>query len=460
MPPTRTPKQTSRKASTPSAVTDETDHPYVPRPPNAWILYRRATVIRLKAENFALYGSMNQKLLSKIISPMWRDAPAEVRKEYDGKADDALIEHMRMYPWYKYRPTTKAQKEALQAAKEKAADEQKARADEEKAAKAAARATSARTPRTRKTPSENDAPVAGPSQAAARPRKPRKSASSTSAAASKSRGADEIPGTGMFSLFDSDTESRLSSATPSLEYEGETLQHLPFALQATAPAFVPAAAPDSDFVQYTAPGIPPAPDASYCAPQIVQGWSAQAPSGDLLPNSAIASPASFSASDPLGLSREWYGLPPRDFFDETFPRHLPIAGLAGPIDLEDAMFALNNAQATGVAWLAHPPPVFVDAALPSQSPASAYDSPTANEDATLAPAIDAIEVHHAMYQPAVDAASPALTSEDSDMIDQVLAETFGTYRKSASCAELQAEIDELNGFLATLDEIKSMEASL
>ncbi|EIW52455.1 uncharacterized protein TRAVEDRAFT_135714, partial [Trametes versicolor FP-101664 SS1] len=104
MPPTRTPKQSGRKAATPNVATDETDHPYVPRPPNAWILYRRATVIRLKAENFALYGSMNQKLLSKVISPMWRDAPAEVRKEYDGKADDALIEHMRMYPWYKYRP--------------------------------------------------------------------------------------------------------------------------------------------------------------------------------------------------------------------------------------------------------------------------------------------------------------------------------------------------------------------
>lgn len=312
MPPTRTPKQTSRKAaSTPIVATDESasESAHIPRPPNPFMLYRNDTVAQLKKDNKKLYGSMNQKLLSKVIGPKWRHAPAEVRQKYDGKAKEALQELMREHPEYKYRPITKAKRDALQAAKKKVADEKKARADEEKAAKAAARAT-----RTGKIPSENDAPVAGPSQAAPSRRKSRKSVSSTSGAGPsqpKTRGVEEIPGTGMFSLFDSDTESRLSSATPPLQYDGEILQSLPFAFQPTATAFAPATA--SHFVHYTAPGFSPAVDASYGAPQMVQGWSAQAPGGDLLPDSTITPPALDSAYDPLGLSREWLGPPPREF---------------------------------------------------------------------------------------------------------------------------------------------------
>lgn len=130
--------------------------------------------------------------------------------------------------------------------------------------------------------------------------------------------------------------------------------------------------------------------------------------------------------------------------------------MEGPIDLEDVVFALNNAQATGVAWLAHPSPVFVDAALcGGLSPEAVYDYPTADGD-------DAHEVHHAMDQPAVDAASPALTSEDVDGRHQMLEESceFAGYAalvKPLSAAEIQAEIDELSRFLDTLE---SMETSV
>ncbi|EIW52457.1 uncharacterized protein TRAVEDRAFT_67477 [Trametes versicolor FP-101664 SS1] len=425
MPATRTQKQTSRDTSSPRAAKEKK----IPRPPNAWILYRKDTVARLKKEDSTVYSSMNQKLLSKIIGPMWHDAPAEVRREYKELAIVKLAEHMQMYPGYVYRPRTKAQKEALQKAKTIAAKEKRARAAEEKTAKAASRATSARAPRTRNAPSENDPPPPDPSQSAVSRRKLRTSAASTSEAvpsAPRTRQTQDttvFPGMGVFSLVDSDADSRLSSATPELEYDGEVMQCLPFPLQPTATAFVPDVAPGSGFVQYTASGFPPAVEASCSVPQAVQGWSSQAPGGDLLPGFTMASPGLSSDFDPLGLSREWYGLPPREL-DASFPDHLPIAGLTGPIDLEDAVFALNNAQSSGVAWMVPPPVMNVD--TPNSitlSPLFMYEGSSASENDALASAIDASEAHYPIDASTVNAAADNLPPAFDGLLAEVLTYT-------------------------------------
>ncbi|OJT04363.1 Mating-type M-specific polypeptide Mc [Trametes pubescens] len=421
MPATRTSKRTTGKASAPTAAKSKAKK--IPRPENSFILYRKDRALSYKEEHPELFP-MKIGPLSKIIGLLWKEEPADVRLGYENLAAVKLAEHKVMYPGYKYHPTPKAQKEA----KKKEAAARKARVEEAKAARAASRATSARAWSTAKTPSEAAGPVPGPSQVAVPRRKSRRtsapsgtSTAGTSGAKTQGAAAPALPGTGMFALSpDSDAESRLSSATPSQEFDGETLRRLPFPLQATATAFVPT--PTSDDVQYAAPSIQaPALDASFL-PELVQGSSPQVPDGAFFPNPAMASPALSSGpdSDPLGLSRVWYGLPPRDIPDPAFPAHLPPAGLVEPIDLQDVVFALNNAQQTGVAWVAHPPQMVPDVAPSALNPVlDTYDYPPANESGALGPTMDMAEVHPAADQSAADA-SDAFTLEDA--LDHVAAE--------------------------------------
>lgn len=93
---------------------------------------------------------------------------------------------------------------------------------------------------------------------------------------------------------------------------------------------------------------------------------------------------------------------------------MPIAGLQGPIDLEDMVFALNNAQATGVAWVAPPPLMNVDTPDLSAdlSPSSVYDDSSATEDDSPAPVIEQPEVYDDTDESAVESASRPLTWED------------------------------------------------
>ncbi|CAG8454357.1 12503_t:CDS:1 [Acaulospora colombiana] len=71
-----------------------------PRPPNAFILYRRAKQPGIVAKN---QGITNNEV-SKEIGRMWHEEPQEVRSKFQKMADAAKQEHMKKYPEYRYRP--------------------------------------------------------------------------------------------------------------------------------------------------------------------------------------------------------------------------------------------------------------------------------------------------------------------------------------------------------------------
>nr|CAG8604396.1 12258_t:CDS:2 [Entrophospora candida] len=71
-----------------------------PRPPNAFILYRRAKQPGIVAKN---QGISNNDV-SKEIGRMWHEEPPEVRQKFQRMADAAKQEHMKKYPEYRYRP--------------------------------------------------------------------------------------------------------------------------------------------------------------------------------------------------------------------------------------------------------------------------------------------------------------------------------------------------------------------
>ncbi|CAG8517907.1 6451_t:CDS:1 [Acaulospora colombiana] len=71
-----------------------------PRPPNAFILYRRAkqpTIV-------ALHHGISNNEVSKEIGRMWHEEPLEVRNKFQKMAEAAKEEHMKKYPEYRYRP--------------------------------------------------------------------------------------------------------------------------------------------------------------------------------------------------------------------------------------------------------------------------------------------------------------------------------------------------------------------
>ncbi|KAJ8463303.1 hypothetical protein ONZ45_g17629 [Pleurotus djamor] len=79
---------------------------HVPRPPNAWILYRADKLMQLKQS--ANYGdALQQSHASKIIGQMWKQEPQDVRDYYDRLARQKKEEHKVMHPGYKYQPKSK-----------------------------------------------------------------------------------------------------------------------------------------------------------------------------------------------------------------------------------------------------------------------------------------------------------------------------------------------------------------
>ncbi|KAG1716098.1 hypothetical protein ID866_1070 [Astraeus odoratus] len=96
--PVRT-KDEKTKASNPQTI---------PRPPNAWIIYRSHKVKELPPD-----ASRAQADVSKIISTMWRQEPDHVKLEYERMADAKKAEHQVKYPDYRFQPMKKEVKEQL-----------------------------------------------------------------------------------------------------------------------------------------------------------------------------------------------------------------------------------------------------------------------------------------------------------------------------------------------------------
>ncbi|KAG6860425.1 hypothetical protein C0995_011330 [Termitomyces sp. Mi166 len=81
------------------------DASYIPRPPNAFILFRSSFIRDQKVTN-KVEG--NHSNLSKIIGMYWKTLTKEQRDEWEAKAAEALIEHRKRYPDWRFRPATNA----------------------------------------------------------------------------------------------------------------------------------------------------------------------------------------------------------------------------------------------------------------------------------------------------------------------------------------------------------------
>ncbi|OJT14300.1 Mating-type M-specific polypeptide Mc [Trametes pubescens] len=83
-----------------------TTEPHIPRPSNAFFLYRQHVNARLKAAN----PKFHQANASKTIAVQWHQESAEVQAEYKRLADEVKEEHKRKYPDYQFKPVQKKKK--------------------------------------------------------------------------------------------------------------------------------------------------------------------------------------------------------------------------------------------------------------------------------------------------------------------------------------------------------------
>ncbi|KAM0195116.1 hypothetical protein ACHAPA_005713 [Fusarium lateritium] len=72
----------------------------IPRPPNAYIIYRKERHQKIKKERPTLTNNQ----ISMILGRTWNMEDTEVRHLYKLKADAVKEEHRRKYPDYQYRP--------------------------------------------------------------------------------------------------------------------------------------------------------------------------------------------------------------------------------------------------------------------------------------------------------------------------------------------------------------------
>ncbi|KAH9923464.1 uncharacterized protein BXZ73DRAFT_103897 [Epithele typhae] len=120
----------------PSSHAKKRDASYIPRPPNAFILFR-SSFIRAQHIPGRIEGS--HSALSKIIGKCWRALPREERKVWEAKAVAALEAHRRKYPDWRFKPAANA----LALAKRARAGGQGPRGASRKAAKGGADAEEA-----------------------------------------------------------------------------------------------------------------------------------------------------------------------------------------------------------------------------------------------------------------------------------------------------------------------------
>lgn len=75
---------------------------YIPRPPNAFILFRSSFV---KSHHVSAAVEKNHSTLSKIIGLTWSGLSPAERDVWYGRAKAALAEHRKKWPEYSFRPS-------------------------------------------------------------------------------------------------------------------------------------------------------------------------------------------------------------------------------------------------------------------------------------------------------------------------------------------------------------------
>ncbi|WBW72328.1 M-specific HMG-box DNA-binding transcription factor Mc at silenced MAT2 locus [Schizosaccharomyces osmophilus] len=80
-----------------------------PRPPNAFILYRKEKQSLLSETN----PGMTNAEVSKLVGQLWKEESNEVKLKYFKMSECYKTEHEKLYPNYKYQPRTRKSKNYL-----------------------------------------------------------------------------------------------------------------------------------------------------------------------------------------------------------------------------------------------------------------------------------------------------------------------------------------------------------
>ncbi|KAK3700397.1 hypothetical protein LTR37_016008 [Vermiconidia calcicola] len=110
-PAAESPSTTTTLASPQTASADAADHKgsskdKVPRPPNAFIIYRQEWHPKVVKEKPDLHNNS----ISVIIGRKWKAETEAVRNEYKRKAEDAKRQHAIDHPGYQYQPRKPSEK--------------------------------------------------------------------------------------------------------------------------------------------------------------------------------------------------------------------------------------------------------------------------------------------------------------------------------------------------------------
>ncbi|KAH7157027.1 hypothetical protein EDB81DRAFT_881314 [Dactylonectria macrodidyma] len=74
--------------------------PKIPRPRNAFILYRQHHQAQVVAQN----PNLSNPEISKIIGEQWKDESEDIKNNWKGLAEEEKLRHQRQYPDYRYQP--------------------------------------------------------------------------------------------------------------------------------------------------------------------------------------------------------------------------------------------------------------------------------------------------------------------------------------------------------------------
>ncbi|KAF9014613.1 hypothetical protein BDZ89DRAFT_887002, partial [Hymenopellis radicata] len=77
----------------------------IPRPPNAFMLFRSDCIARIKAQAAKdNRGEKRQQVLSRVAGEAWHLLAPEARLQWQEKAAKVFAEHQAKYPGYKFTP--------------------------------------------------------------------------------------------------------------------------------------------------------------------------------------------------------------------------------------------------------------------------------------------------------------------------------------------------------------------
>ena len=108
---------TGLQARNPTAKIAKARVAKIPRPPNAFILYRQHHHHRLRSET----PELKNNDISKIVGAMWAAEKKEVKEYFQRKAVDLKEQHANLYPDYQYAPRKTSEKKRRATQKKRSA---------------------------------------------------------------------------------------------------------------------------------------------------------------------------------------------------------------------------------------------------------------------------------------------------------------------------------------------------